>query len=395
MDNDFRMDVSQFPKELTLLLSLMKMENGESILLNNKDWLNDIDWDQFLQLARHHRIYPVLYRKLKAMDQTWIPQHVAQTLRRDYQVNTFQMLHLSAEMEYLCMQFSESNIRSLVLKGPVLAADLYGDISLRTSGDLDILVSIHDLDRVEELLIRIGYAKDEYIQTVLNDWKWRHHHITFFHFQKGTKIEIHWRLGPGPGKEPGYSELWERKRKSTITNNPVYYLGKEDLFLFLVSHGARHGWSRLRWLADIDQISRQNLNYTNLHQLLKRYQLLHIGAQALILASKLLDTPLTAEMKSISTEKRGARLAHDALFYIRQVVNLHTDPVPEDVAKYHKHHLFSLMSKQQKVLFIMSFLYPYPEDAETFSLPKRLHFLYFALRPILWVWRKTKKLALP
>ena len=52
------------------------------------------------------------------------------------------------------------------------------------------------------------------------------------------------------------------------------------------------------------------------------------------------------------------------------MVNLHTDPVPEDVAKYHKRHLFSLMSNQQKIFFILSFLYPFPTDAETLPLPK-------------------------
>jgi hypothetical protein len=393
MDNDFRLDLSHFPKELTLLLSLINMEKGESVLSNNKEWLGDIDWDRFLKLAWHHRVYPVLYSKLQKIKEACIPQHIIETLRKDYQKNTFQMLQLSAEMENICKRFSDSNIRTLNLKGPVLAADLYGDISLRTSGDLDILIPIHDLDHAEELLGRLGYVKDEYIQTVLNDWKWRHHHFTFFHSQKRIKLEIHWRLGPGPGKEPGFNELWGRKRISTITSNPTYYLGREDLFLFLVSHGARHGWSRLRWLTDIDQILKQNLDLANLLLLLKKNQLLHIGAQALILTSQLLHTTLTAEMKSILVEKRGMRLAQDALFYIYQMVNLHTDPVPEDVAKYHKRHLFSLMSNQHKVLFIMSFLYPYPEDIDTLSLPKRLHFLYFPLRPLLWAWRKTKKSA--
>ncbi|MNI20322.1 hypothetical protein D3C73_737980 [compost metagenome] len=394
MDNDFHLDLSRFPKELTLLLSLLKPEEGEPLLSNSNEPFGDIDWDQFLKLAMHHRVYPVLYRKLQNIYKPWIPESVVQTLRKAYQKNTFQMLQLCGEMEYLSKLFSDSNIRSLILKGPVLAADLYGDISLRTSGDLDILVPIRDLEHTEELLVRLGYEKDEYIQTVLNDWKWRHHHVTFFHVQKGIKVEIHWRLGPGPGKEPDFNELWSRKRNSTIGNSSVYYLGREHLFLFLVSHGARHGWSRLRWLMDIDRISKQGLNYEFLLLLLKKYQLLHIGAQAIVLASQLLYTPLAAEMKSISTDKRTRRLAQDAIFYIHQMVNLHTYPVPEDVAKYHKRHLFSLMSSQHKVLFIMSFFYPYAEDAQTLTLPKSLHFLYFPLRPLIWAWRKTKKKAL-
>ncbi|SEC07680.1 nucleotidyltransferase family protein [Paenibacillus sp. GP183] len=394
MDNDFRLDVSHFPKELTLLLSIMKMEKGESLPSHIKQWVDEIDWDYFLTLVSHHRVYPVIYKKLRNIDETWIPNYVIQTLRIDYQKNTFQMLQLSAEMENLCKLFSEPNIRCLILKGPVLAADLYGDISLRTSRDLDILIPIYDLDHAEELLGRLGYVKVEYPSTILNDWKWRHHHVTFFHYEKRVTLEIHWRLGPGPGKEPGFNELWERKRVATITSSPVYYLGREDLFFFLVSHGARHGWSRLRWLADIDQALKQSINFENYSLLLKKFKHLHIGAQAIILASQLLLTPLTSEMKTITGGKHARRLAQDALFYIHQMVNLHSIHVPEDVSKYHKRHLFSLMSYENKMLFIMSFFYPYPEDAETLILPKRLHFLYFPLRPILWVWRKTKKFAL-
>ncbi|MBP1990381.1 nucleotidyltransferase domain-containing protein [Paenibacillus eucommiae] len=391
MNSDFHLDTALFPRELSLLLSFIQAGNVESMYSGMKDELGEIDWDHFLQLAWHHRVFPVLYAKLQQMDQTWIPPYVIQALQKKYQKNTFQMLHFSAEMEQLCKLFSESNIRTLVLKGPVLAADLYGDISLRTSGDLDILIPIHDLHQAEKLLDGLGYIKDDYIQTVLNDWKWRHHHITFFHHQKKLKIEIHWRLSPGPGKEPCFNELWERKRTCTVTQTPAYYLGREDLFLFLVSHGARHGWSRLRWLMDIDHIYQQNINYAKLIPLLKKYHQLDVAAQALILASQLLNTPLSAEMSVLTKQKRPRRLAQDALFYIYQMLNLHNEPLPEHVARYHKRHLFNLMSIQQKMLFLASQLFPYPGDADTLALPPYLHFLYFPLRPFLWAWRKTKK----
>ena len=76
-------------------------------------------------------------------------------LQRNYKINTFQMLHLSGEMEQVSKLFTENEIRTLFLKGPVLAHDLYGDISLRTSSDLDLLIPLHDLDKAEELLIKL------------------------------------------------------------------------------------------------------------------------------------------------------------------------------------------------------------------------------------------------
>ena len=89
---------------------------------------------------------------------------------------------------------------------------------------------------------------------MLNDWKWREHHLSYFHPEKGIQLEIHWRLHPPPSKEPSFEELWKRKRKSELTTYPVYFLGQEDLFLYLITHGARHGWFRLRWLIDIDKM---------------------------------------------------------------------------------------------------------------------------------------------
>lgn len=380
-----------FSKELTLLLAFMHMPPGQKQLPIGNEHLNGMDWDEFLVLTRHHRVYPNVYDKLRQMDDERIPAYVIRQLQQDYQRNTFSMLHLSSEMGSISKHFEEADIRVLVLKGPVLAEDLYGDVSLRTCSDLDILIPIDNLMQAEAMLIGLGYVKEDVYKTILGDWKWRHHHITYKHPQKGVKLEIHWRLGPGPGKEPTFNELWESKRKCSFAKHPVYYLGREDLLLFLASHGARHGWSRLRWLVDIDRILRQDLAYDKLKYQLKKYSQMHIAAQAIILAVKLLQTPLTSELESIAMAKRGEHLAEDAYFYIHQKVNLHTDPVPEHISKYHKRHLFSLMTYWQKALFILSFLYPYPEDAETLKLPQRLHLLYFPLRPFLWTWRKTKK----
>ncbi|EMI9090659.1 Renal dipeptidase [Bacillus cereus] len=391
MHKSFCLDTDDLSKELKLLLEILKMEDGDDGFQNRREWLLDIDWDEFVSLAMHHRVYPSIYSNLKSMGEERIPDYVVEVLYQQFKKNTFQMLYLGAEMERLSKMFFGNEIRTLFLKGPILAHDLYGDISLRTSCDLDILIPIQQLERVEKLLVEEGYVKDEYIQTILNDWKWRHHHVTFFHHQKHIKVEIHWRLHPGPGKEPNFEALWERKRKSSLGSYPVYLLGREDLFCFLVSHGARHGWSRLRWLVDIHQMLKQNLNWSVIKKLFKKYQNENVGGQALILVSELLNATTTEEMIGLINRNRTKRLAQGALFYLKQKINLHTPPVPDDVAKYHSRHLFWLMSNRQRIVFMISHFYPYPIDAKTLPLPKSLHFLYFPLRPILCAWRKTRK----
>ncbi|MDR6121882.1 hypothetical protein QFZ87_001479 [Bacillus sp. SLBN-46] len=394
MVTDFCLNTTNIPKELKLIFEIIKLENIEKLSSNIRDLYKDIDWTLFLELSMHHRVYPLLFNKLRKIEEGLVPLYVIQTINRTYKTNTFHMLYLSREMEQINELFRLSQIRILFLKGPILGSELYGDISLRTSGDLDVLIPLPDLNKVNKILVQQGYVKDDYIQTVLNDWTWRHHHITYLHPQKGIKLEIHWRLNPGPGIEPSFSELWSRKQVSSQTIDPLYFLGREDLFLFLVSHGARHGWSRLRWLVDINQIIRKKINWVTLIPLLKKHQYLHVGGQALILASQLLGSSITKEMKPLFKKNDSKKLAQDAIFYFINMVNLHTEPVPDDVSRYHKRHLFSLMSLKQKLLYLLSILHPYPEDAKTLPLPKNLHFLYFILRPFLWFWRKTRTQAI-
>ncbi|MFD1040639.1 nucleotidyltransferase family protein [Virgibacillus byunsanensis] len=394
MPNEFNLNLTNIPRELRLIIELLKNKSATQLHTNNPELFNDIDWNSFIDLTMHHRVYPVLFSKLKETCDDVIPYSIIKSLSQQYKKNTFQMLHLSGEMERVSKLFSIQEIPLLFLKGPVLAQELYGDISLRTSSDLDMLIPIDQLEKAEAVLVEQGYEKDDYIQTVLNDWKWRHHHVTFFHRQKQIKVEVHWRLNPGPAKEPSFHALWQRKTQSSLTSFPVYLLGKEDLFLFLVSHGSRHGWSRLRWLMDIYQLIKTEIDWKETNGLLRKYGYHRAGGQGLILASKLLGKKTNKEIISLTTKKSTNRLAQQAVFYLERKVNLHTDPVPETIARYHKRHLFSLMSTQQKFMFMVSFLHPYPEDAETLALPKLFHFLYFPLRPLLWAWRKTRKHAL-
>ncbi|RED63036.1 nucleotidyltransferase domain-containing protein [Cohnella lupini] len=378
-----------FPKELDLLLAYLKLEQDELSHGRQQELAIDMDWDRFIQLVRHHRVSAIIYNRLKNANHPWIPTNVLEALRNEYNNNVFRMLHLSGEMESICKLLAENHIHALLLKGPALAFDLYGDISLRTSKDLDILVDIHKLDEVNKLLLEQGYETEDIIQTLLNSWKWRKQHVAYFHPRKRIFLELHWRLNPGPAKEPSFNELWERKKLNALTSYPVYGLGEADLFCFLVSHGARHGWFRLRWLVDIDILTRRQIDWTSVSLFLKKYQLTMIGGQALKLASNLLGTPLNNEMETMANRSRAGLLAQLALLFINEKYDLHSNP-PETIASNLKRYLFAVKSKRQKLLYILNKFYPYPIDAQTLPLPKSIHYLYFPLRPFLWAWRKAK-----
>ncbi|MFT8322216.1 MAG: nucleotidyltransferase family protein [Bacillus sp. (in: firmicutes)] len=380
------LDMSGFSTELKLLLSLLQFNSTDNDIRQIEKQYAGSDWDKFLQLAIHHRVYPFVYRKLSKIENDWIPSHILQTLRVNYQQNTFQMLQLSAEMEYVMKQFSESNIRSLVLKGPILAADLYGDISLRTSKDLDILIPYDKIEEADEILSREGYMKEEY-PIILKEWKWKTHHFSYLHSTKKINIELHWRLHNPPDKEPSFQSLWERKRVSKLSNYPINHLGNEDLYLYLMAHGARHGWFRLRWLLDIDQLSRKEFNRSLLKQLIKRSNNHYLIGQGMMLSSQLLHTSIPKNKNFVSSNKKIKDLAQYSILFIRNSEKYHASP--EAIEKDLKRYSFSLQTSFiKKIKYVLVRLYPTHEDAEMVPLPKRLHFLYFPLRPFLWAWRE-------
>lgn len=389
MSNTYNLDLNLMSRELRLLLELLKINDDDGIIRNQ--WkFNNLDWELFFKLTMHHRVYPSIYLKLKELDDPLIPRQIINRLHQEYKKNTFQMLYLSGEMEQLSKLLTENQIRLLFLKGPVLAADLYGDPSLRTSKDLDVLISIHDLKKVEDLLLHAGYQREKDGEpSVLNHWKWREHHLSYIHPDKGIQIELHWRLHPFPSKEPSYDELWERKRKSVLSAYPVYFLGQEDLFLYLMNHGARHGWFRLRWLLDIDKMVRNGLDIEKITLFIEKYQCCHVGGQALILAEHLLNTPLDTVVKKFTVENSAKKLAYQAVYFIQMIESLETIMS----TKRYKNYFFSLKTRMQKLISMLISFYPDVADAKTLSLPKPLYFFYFPLHPFLWIWRKTQQLT--
>ncbi|MGM8364878.1 nucleotidyltransferase domain-containing protein [Virgibacillus sp. W0181] len=373
--------LERVPSELKYILTLLAEPEIDGYTFES------LDWKAFLKQVKHHRIFPLLYPKIKNID--YVPNYVKHSMKRLYEKNTFQMLSMCADIEQINRIFTGHHIRVLFMKGPVLAQQLYGEISNRTSSDIDVLIPIDKLAIAEKALVENGYEKHDYIETVLGDWKWRHHHVTYFHAEENKKVEVHWRLNPGPSKEPSFTELWENRCNINMFGSSVYTLNEEYLFLFLIMHGARHGWSRLRWLYDIGQLVERKPDWQTISKLLKKYDAIKIGGQALYLMNVLFST----SEQSMKLHPRSHQLAQSTVFYLESMINLHHYPIPEKVSDYHASYLFSNMSFKQKVLFLLSFLYPYPEDKETLPLPNGFHFLYFGLRPFLALGRKLKKNA--
>lgn len=377
-------------RELRLLLELLK-RNGTALQEEEmRGWLTDIDWNQFVELVRHHRVFPTLYISLQSLSTPLIPADVLEALRQDYRRNTLTMLHLTAELRRICELLDHEGVRTLVLKGPLLAHELYGDTSLRTSKDLDLLIDVADIERAEAALLKHGYHIHNPKLRLLNDWKWKDHHQSYSHPHKQVQVELHWRMHPDSGSEASFEQLWEGRRVNRMTGYPIHGLSREQLLEYLISHGARHAWFRLRWLTDIACLLPQIDDYKLLLEQFRRNRSEHLGGQAALLVSSLLAAPVPYVFQPLYSSRKSRSLARQAMFFIRSRAELCPEPTPEFAGLY-KRYLRALKTPSQQLAYLLRRLYPSSRDAAVLPLPRALHFLYVPLRPLLWCYRRVKQ----
>ena len=125
-----------------------------------------------------------------------------------------------------------------------------------------------------------------------------------------------------------------------MRNYPIYFLGKEDLFLYLIAHGATARMVPSPLAVRHTSNYEQSGKCTKSNPVtLKKYHYRHLVwgmnylGQALILASMLFHTPINNAMQSV-TERNGARkLAKKTLIHLSQQAQLKFSPSEEYLDK--------------------------------------------------------------
>ena len=222
--------------------------------------VREIDWPYLLRLAHPHGVLPLLYRHLERLGGDRVPGVILDQLRERFVRNARSNLRLTGELLRLLQRFESHGISLVPLKGPVLAAALYGDLSLRPFRDLDLLVRKQDVASAKALLLADGYRLPLQMNRAQEAAYLRSACEFLFERDAGrTLVELHW------GITPEYfscwldiERWWQRLEPASLAGRPVLSLNREDLLLFLCVHGAKHGWERLEWICDVAELVRRH-----------------------------------------------------------------------------------------------------------------------------------------
>ncbi|SKA01493.1 nucleotidyltransferase family protein [Sediminibacterium ginsengisoli] len=153
---------NRYNPEIALLLLCCRVFTGSV----NAGAINDfiagtpVDWAHFYQLAAAHRIRPVLHA---VFSDTGINADtgVKERLRSFCMSHTAFALKKCNESERLTALLAEQGITVKTYKGSDFAKVAYGNISLRESADIDIMINQSDLDRIIPIMEANGFMMDD------------------------------------------------------------------------------------------------------------------------------------------------------------------------------------------------------------------------------------------
>lgn len=375
------------PPEGELLLVCARTHMGPEKAERVRQLLREpIDWEYLLRAALRHGMMPLLYWHVSSICPEAVPKGDLDRLRIQFRANAEHNLLLTGELLKLLSLLDADGIPAIPMRGPVLAASVYGNLSLRQFIDLDILVHQQDVPMATDILISQGYRPWPYLRGE-RDPAHREPYRAFAFVREDGRIavDLHWGVTTSYFWFPLDPEsLWERLKRLPFANTTVRNFLPEDLLLILCAHASKHGWARLGWICDVAELCRvhQGMDWERVMEearSLRSERMLFLG---LLLASDLLGTSLPEQVvQRMQTTPVIQSLAAQARKYLFSDNN---GPFQDFVTDFFP--LGTMERLQDKVRYSLHIVHeqmsPNKEDWALLSLPASLSFLYYVLRPL-------------
>lgn len=213
---------------------------------------DSFDWQWFTRHAIWHGVMPCVASRLFAAAADSLPESTAREIRLYAEANALRSRYLTSKLLRVLELLNTNNVEVVALKGPVFAERAYGDATLRSYCDLDILVRLEQLARANEILSSAGHRSPTYDRSAIDSGFFADHEGQFQTGNDENPIDLHWQLAPRYFPfAPEPSRVWSRSREVAFHRRTVSTLSAADELLFLCFHGAKHGWVGLSNVCDL------------------------------------------------------------------------------------------------------------------------------------------------
>jgi hypothetical protein len=211
------------------------------------------DWAHFVAIVQRHRVAGLVSNAVAKAGVT-LPAGDGGTLRQVAGEQTRQSMLHTAETIRVDRLLRSHGVEPVFLKGSTLTLLAYGRLDLRHAKDVDVLVPEADAPRAIEALHAGGYVPMLHGGPLTPEQmqRWLHYGKSMDWRQNATGaiLELHWKMSDLPLLQGALTS--DRQQRVTLAGGAsVITLDSDHLFAYLCVHGASHGWSRLKWLADV------------------------------------------------------------------------------------------------------------------------------------------------
>ena len=337
--------------------------------------------DGIAALAARHRVRGLLVRgaSRRQEDGAGGPlAALAAKLRRTYAPSLAlqRALKQLSSLQRLALSLRERETPFLVLKGLPLAQRLYGDPFVREAADIDLLVAPESFAKSREAVLAAGFVPAMPFDETPARVRWAQRvrkEETFV--RDDIRLELHRRVLGNPHYfDAPFAEFHERRAWVAIGGERYPTLPLDEELVYLMCHGAGHGWMQLKWLCDV-ALCLKGSDKAELARIAARCRQAGIGAvwNSALAACRALGVESTSPSAGTVDGRRGEAVARMLPEVWRsgrwpplwRKVALRAALKPN--LRFAAHELARLMVV--------------PEDWRRVNLPDRLFFLYFFLRP--------------
>jgi len=261
-----------------------------------------LDWDFVVNEAAINSILPLVARHVGACATDLAPASQMDRLTKGARANALRCLTLTAELIRIVELLRAQGVQPIPYKGPVVAAQAYGDVALREFEDLDIVLRQRDMGKVDEVMKGLGYRPNHSWRfdaeassaVVPGEYDYRDD-------ARGVIVEFHteFTLRHFPVR-PDLEQMSRRLVPVVLSRHEVHTFAPEDMLTLLCVHGSKDFWARLSWIADIAEFARAHpqLDWDVALDRAKELRAERMVNLGLALALKLLQARLPEEVEA-------------------------------------------------------------------------------------------------
>lgn len=217
------------------------------------------DWDSFLSTAERNFSLPNMRMHLARMSPDCVPAAVREKLQAAANASAMRnMLLISVQRKFKESCLDPLGVEAVFFKGIIIVGQYYPDLGLRPCRDLDVLVRPQALRPIVLKGIEQGYrfvvpgrADRPLVAPKEIDAALHYRNDAYLLSPEGAAIDLQIQLDKYSGIF-AEADIFAEAVPARLGGTDYLTMPPAFLFNYLCHHHARHVWSRLHWLSDID-----------------------------------------------------------------------------------------------------------------------------------------------